>query len=1115
LRNRLLLLILVVTTALTLTAVPSMANPGDRDPAFGQGATGVTRLDPARSNHDVSHNILVQPSTGRFMLLGEYDGNFGLQDFGWKTTNGLDTVSDHQIETDFWGRHDVAYGGTVLPDGSIVLAGTTDDDVALARYLMPAGQLDKQFGTQGRVIADFGAIDSAYAVLTQPNGLPVIGGGSRGRFLVARYTTSGTLDQSFGSGGIATGDVVGTIRSLAMMPDGSILAAGDDGSNFVVARYGPTGILDPTFGTAGAANVDLGRQETIGGVVLNPDGSVVLGGSTGDDAAAVRLTAAGQRDLTFGLAGATMTDLGSIESIHAIGLESDGSIVVAGDKSGTAMIIRYTANGALDPGFGNAGVILGGYTKLTSVKALASVGGGSWRAAGFSNNGLFAVSQYSPTGDVTQSYGQVRSATNRSIELLRVLPDGSFLGLGDFGGDQTVTKFSPNGAVDSSFGVRGTALTDQVTRVEPSHEITGTHRAMVVQQSGKILVGGELAGDMALARWNADGSVDEGFGVLGSTRTPLKGANGRGSAVLELAIAPDGKLVGAGLAGDQIALARWSADGVPDPTFGSGGTVLGVKGRVRAMVVQSDGKIVVGGHARTGPFLMRFLTNGSIDPVFGTRTIPGTATVGMSLALQPDGKILVGTDIDTSYRFRIDRHLPSGAIDPTFGTGGSTTSDEKFSEGGRTARSMVVDSKGRILVAGGDAVARFMANGSRDVSFGSRGLASFSEFASIFAIGVQGESRLLVAGVGDHIGPAVTRIELGPPGVRRAHVFGYNVLGAVGDGTTVDRTFPVRLGSLDGLHGASAGLFHSMAITADGRVRAWGWNGTGQLGDGSTTDRRSPVNVPGLTDVVQVSAGSFHSMALKSDGTVWAWGWNPLGQLGDGSTADRHVPVKVQGLTDVVQISAGGYHSMAVRRDGTVWSWGWNAYGQLGDGTTVDRHKPIRIEGTSGYVQASAGYLHSLARKEAGQIWAWGWNGTGQLGNYDTRNADQHRPVRTSISPAATDVSAGLLHSLAIIEDGSVIAWGWSDLGAVGPVSQPHTYSLPLQVRGVSDAVSVSAGGLHSVAVKDDGTAWAWGYNGQGQLGVGDTKDRPNPIQITGPAALNEAEAGYLHTLLN
>jgi alpha-tubulin suppressor-like RCC1 family protein/uncharacterized protein YkwD/plastocyanin/thiol-disulfide isomerase/thioredoxin/uncharacterized membrane protein YphA (DoxX/SURF4 family) len=321
--------------------------------------------------------------------------------------------------------------------------------------------------------------------------------------------------------------------------------------------------------------------------------------------------------------------------------------------------------------------------------------------------------------------------------------------------------------------------------------------------------------------------------------------------------------------------------------------------------------------------------------------------------------------------------------------------------------------------------------------------------------------------------------------------WGYNGDGELGDGTTTSHLTPVRMSNLRGVVAMAGGRNHSLALATDGIVWAWGQNSNGQLGDGTYGDHYRPVPVVDLTGVVAIAAGYYHSLALKSDGSVWAWGQNGNGQLGDGTTNYRLTPVQVSGpggigaLDDVVAIDAGSYYSLALRSDGSVWAWGYNYGGQLGDGTTTTRLTPVQVSGPmgtgtlGGVVAIAAGYYHSLALRSDGSVWAWGSNGYGQLG--DGTTTTRLTPVQVS-GPGGTGtlggvvaIAAGSYYSLALRSDGSVWAWGFNYDGCLGD-GTTTTRLTPVQVLGLGgngtlgNVVAIAAGGGHGLAVQQPAT---------------------------------------------
>ncbi|MEU6986380.1 hypothetical protein ABZ946_23565 [Streptomyces sp. NPDC046324] len=346
--------------------------------------------------------------------------------------------------------------------------------------------------------------------------------------------------------------------------------------------------------------------------------------------------------------------------------------------------------------------------------------------------------------------------------------------------------------------------------------------------------------------------------------------------------------------------------------------------------------------------------------------------------------------------------------------------------------------------------------------------------------------------------------------------WGANTLGQLGDGTNNPSTAPVPVTMLAAaVRTTAAGGGHSLARLDGDTVQCWGDNSSGQLGDGTNTPSNVPVTVSGLSGVNAVTGGGSHSLALLGDGTVMAWGDNGFGQLGDGTNNPSNVPVGAGAFPDtVVKVACGGVHSLALLNSGEVMTWGDNSSGQLGDGTNNPSTVPVTVSGVINAVDIAGGRDHSLAVLADGTVLAWGGNGSGQLG--DGTNNPSSVPVGVFNLTGVSAVAAGSggNFSLALLgDDGTVQAWGDNSGGQLGDATN-NPSNVPVAVQNLASAVlALAAGSSHSLALLSDNTLQAWGDNGFGQLGDGTTSPSNVPVTLSSPNAVISLAAGDSHSL--
>jgi alpha-tubulin suppressor-like RCC1 family protein len=324
----------------------------------------------------------------------------------------------------------------------------------------------------------------------------------------------------------------------------------------------------------------------------------------------------------------------------------------------------------------------------------------------------------------------------------------------------------------------------------------------------------------------------------------------------------------------------------------------------------------------------------------------------------------------------------------------------------------------------------------------------------------------------------------------------------------------------------SAGREHSLAVSGTGQVFAWGRGAEGQLGivfpDPAVTVRAGAV-MTALTGAKQVSAGQFHSVALLADGTVQAWG-DQSGGTPTG-TADLFTPNAVPGLSGMVQVSAGFRTTAALDATGKVWAMGAGVTSLLGDGSTsaaatyvpqlvtgLQNHNVVQFEYSRGRPSTGA-QIHQLALLADGSVLAWGDNAFGQVGGagVGTRvgctdtvvtGPKVCTPVVVPGVANAVQVAPGSVFSAALLADGTVRAWGFAGVSAL--TNPNDTVDTPWTLPGLANIVSIASGTRHLLALAADGTLYGWGFNDHGELGNASAVG----TTVTVPTVISAAQFG-------
>ncbi len=705
---------------------------------------------------------------GKIVAAG-YSFNGSTTDFAvfrYNTNGSPDNTfsSDGIVTTNMINLYAQANSVAIQADGKIVVAGSVSTglnmDFAVIRY-NSNGSLDNSFSLDGIVVSTIGSFDEgANSVAIQGDGKIVVAGYSwavdHKNIGIIRYNPDGSPDNTFSLDGKLTTEVSPSGNSDAravVIQNGKILVAGyadidptaATDNEFALVRYNANGTPDNTFDIDGKLIISPGGlNEVAHSVALQPDGKILVAGQSSNAFAIIRCNSNGAIDNSFSLDGKLITAITGFSVARSLALQADGKIMLSGycalrSEGGivgqlTFTTIRYFANGTPDNSFGSNGIAI---SEFRGSKAAVDAG-----------------------------------------NVVAVQPDGKIIVAGNSNNgnynDLVMVRFLPNGRLDNSFNISG--------KVYKVFFNDFSANAVALQQDEKILVAGSLFNganlDFALLRYNADGTQDNTFSSDGLVTTPIGNSN---DAAYSVAVQADGKILVAGYSNNgsnvDIALVRYNSDGTLDNFFnldGKATTDFGSRDNYgTSLAIQPDGKIVVAGYSYNGSnndfAVARYKTNGDLDPTFNNLTGKVTTNIsnndyGSSVAIQADGKIVVagnsynGTDRD----FSVVRYNANGTPDNSFSNDAKqlTTIDGTSVD---FAKSVKIEQSGKIIVGGYSyknssnkydlALVRYSQNGVPDETFGFNGriITDFNltdDYAN--SIAIQQDGKLIVAGTSNN-----------------------------------------------------------------------------------------------------------------------------------------------------------------------------------------------------------------------------------------------------------------------------------------------------------------------------------------------------------------------------
>jgi uncharacterized delta-60 repeat protein len=668
---------------------------------------------------------------------GSQDPSFGTQAFGsGKRSDDVDFAIEAIV---------------VQPSGDILVAGTKShsimsgappepeqvpEQLCVARF-EPSGHLDPSFG-QGGIVhlhTDLGfAGERLVGLASRPGGGAVVIDADNvgplgsltysapGSYLVG-LTAAGGLDPAYGTGGEVR--LAAAVTAFEPLPEGGLVLAGDEWgtpvagtqihqSDFFLARYGDDGRPDPAFaGGAPAATADFGGIDLLGALLVEADGSILVGGSSTAATAGcievwhactetpvlARFSAAGTPDPAFGTDGRlTLAQLAEPYSgiegrgVQALAARPGGGVLIGGGSGPLAFLGALTPSGALDPAFGGGGIATftephpshaGSHAVAVDPKGRIVIGGGT--DAGLSLPGpAGAVFRLRPGGELDRSFGEGGYARVTG-EANEVALSGSSVYVLSFH-EPLLSRLTPAGRLDPAFGQEGTERADLGSAVVGS---------LAAAHGGGVFLGGTTVGGnqrVVVGRFSSDGAPDRAFGRAGIAILAFGFRHRCGAEAI--AVQPDGRVLVAGYVEaksrggteKRLAVMRLRANGTVDRSFGHGGIVSlgrGTEAIATALTVAPDGEILVGGKSRTGKrvreLFLRLTSAGRFVKGFAAGGISSTPALREAngaharnstpsqILVRPGGYLVVRTGsvqplVAYTRRGRLDARFAAGVV---------------------------------------------------------------------------------------------------------------------------------------------------------------------------------------------------------------------------------------------------------------------------------------------------------------------------------------------------------------------------------------------------------------------------------------------------------------------